>query len=146
MDKFSYLSNGDVNAFEELYKQFKNNPESVDSSWQHFFKGFEFQKADYENGEEISENMHKEFKVLNLINDYRFRGHLFTQTNPVRERRNYEPKLAIENYGLTSDDLNETFQVGDEIGIGPASLKKIIEFPQKNIALYLHNNKLLDMT
>jgi 2-oxoglutarate dehydrogenase E1 component len=128
MDKLSFLSNGDVNAFEELYQQFKNNPESVDSSWQNFFKGFEFQKADYENGEEISGNMHKEFKVLNLINDYRFRGHLFTKTNPVRERRNYEPKLVIENYGLTPADLSETFQAGNEIGIGPVSLKQIIEF------------------
>lgn len=128
MDKFSYLSNGDVNAFEELYQQFKKDPNSIEFGWQKFFEGFEFQKADYENGEEISGNMHKEFKVLNLINDYRFRGHLFTKTNPVRERRHYEPKLDIENYGLTEADLTETFQAGNEIGIGPATLNEIISF------------------
>ena len=108
MDQFSNVGNGDVNAFEHLYQQYKNDPNSVDVSWQHFFKGFDFQRSNYDGGG-ISENMHKEFKVLNLINDYRFRGHLFTKTNPVRERRNYEPKLDIENYGLTTADLDVVF-------------------------------------
>lgn len=35
--------------------------------------------------------MAKEFKVLEYINAYRQRGHLFTRTNPVRERRTYTP-------------------------------------------------------
>ncbi len=126
MDQFSNVGNGDVNAFEHLYQQYKNDPNSVDVSWQHFFKGFDFQRSNYDGGG-ISENMHKEFKVLNLINDYRFRGHLFTKTNPVRERRNYEPKLDIENYGLTTADLDVVFQAGEDVGIGPAPLKDIIE-------------------
>lgn len=125
MDQFSNIGNGDVNAFEHLYQEYKKDPNSVDISWQHFFKGFDFQKSNYDEG--ISENMHKEFKVLNLINDYRFRGHLFTKTNPVRERRNYEPKLDIENYGLTTTDLEVVFQAGEEVGIGPATLKEIID-------------------
>lgn len=127
MDKFSFIGNGDVNAFDELYEQYKKDPNTVDASWQKFFQGFEFQKSDYssESGE-ISENMHKEFKVLNLINDYRFRGHLFTKTNPVRERRKYEPTLDIQHYGLTDADLEVEFQAGEEIGLGKAKLKDII--------------------
>lgn len=126
MDKFSYLGNGDVSAFETLYEQYKTNPDSVDSSWQAFFKGFEFQTTDYSGVAPVSENMNKEFKVISLINDYRFRGHLFTKTNPVRERRQYSPTLAIENYGLSEKDLNTTFQAGEEVGIGPSTLKDII--------------------
>ncbi len=125
MDKFSYLSNGDVAAFDELYSQYKQDPASVDSGWQRFFEGFEFQHTDFESGG-ISENMHKEFKVMNLIHAYRTRGHLFTKTNPVRERRKYSPTLAIENFALSEKDLEETFQSGEEIGIGPAKLKDII--------------------
>ncbi len=128
MDKFSYIGNGDVNAFEDLYQQYKQNPKLVDESWQHFFKGFEFQQSNYEEGSgAIPENLHKEFKVLNLIDDYRFRGHLFTKTNPVRERRNYEPKLDIENYGLSKEDLTKTFQAGEEVGLGHTTLQHIID-------------------
>jgi len=126
MDKFSYLSNGDVGAFDELYTRYKADPTSVDEGWQRFFEGFEFQHTDFESGD-VPENMHKEFKVINLINDYRSRGHLFTKTNPVRERRKYTPSLDIENYGLTEKDLEDTFQAGEEIGIGNAKLKDIIK-------------------
>ena len=126
MDKFSFLSNGDVNAFEDLYKKYKQDPSSVDTGWARFFEGFEFQKANYEEGG-FSENMHKEFKVLNLIEDYRQRGHLFTKTNPVRERRKYSPSLDIANYGLNDEDRNTVFQAGEETGIGAATLNEIIE-------------------
>ena len=40
MDKFSHLGNSDVNAIETLYKSYRDNPESVDSSWHSFFQGF----------------------------------------------------------------------------------------------------------
>jgi len=128
MDKFSFLSNGDVNAFEDLYKKFKQDPSSIDTGWARFFEGFEFQKANYEDSDSgFSENMGKEFKVLTLIEDYRQRGHLFTKTNPVRERRKYSPSLDIENYGLTEADRNTVFQSGETTGIGPATLNQIIE-------------------
>ena len=81
----------------------------------------------YEDGGEIPENFQKEFKVINLINGYRDRGHLFTKTNPVRDRRTYSPTLAIENFGLEESDLDMVFQAGEEIGIGPATLRAIID-------------------
>lgn len=64
--------------------------------------------------------------MINLINGYRQRGHLFTKTNPVRTRRTYTPSLSIENFGLITDDLEKEFQAGNEIGIGKAKLKEII--------------------
>ncbi|MCX7728043.1 MAG: 2-oxoglutarate dehydrogenase E1 component [Bacteroidia bacterium] len=131
MDKFSFLSNADVNAIEELYIKYLKNPSDVDASWHDFFKGFDFARAQYKElpseTSEIPENISKEFKVITLINAYRMRGHLFTKTNPVRHRRVYTPNLDIENFGLTKQDLDTTFQAGNEIGIGAAPLKKIIE-------------------
>jgi 2-oxoglutarate dehydrogenase E1 component len=126
MDKVSYVGNADVNAIDDLYKNYQKDPESVDIGWQKFFEGFDFARTDFDEGGEIPENVHKEFKVLNLINAYRNRGHLFTKTNPVRERRKYTPTLAIENFGLSDADLNTVFQSGEECGIGPAKLKDII--------------------
>jgi 2-oxoglutarate dehydrogenase E1 component len=126
MDKVTYVGNADVNAIEHLYQSYTKDPQSVDIGWQKFFEGFDFARTNYEDGGEIPENFQKEFKVLNLINGYRSRGHLFTKTNPVRERRKYEPTLAIENFGLETADMQTVFQAGDQIGIGAATLKDII--------------------
>lgn len=128
MDKFSYLGNSDVNAIDDLFIQFQKDPGSVDKTWQDFFKGFEFARADYAssaNGQ-VPENVSKEFKVINLINGYRMRGHLFTKTNPVRQRRKYKPDLSIDVFGLSESDLDTVFQAGTEIEIGPAKLRDIV--------------------
>ena len=127
MEKVSYLGNADVNAIEFLYNQYCLDPESVDEGWKKFFEGFEFAKTVFDSEGSIPENFQKEFKVLNLINGYRTRGHLFTKTNPVRERRQYLPTLAIENFGLKESDLAEKFQAGNELGLGIATLQNIIK-------------------
>lgn len=127
MDKTSYIGNADPNAIDYLYKQYQNDPESVDIGWKKFFEGFEFAQVNFDSPEDIPENFQKEFKVINLINGYRTRGHLFTKTNPVRERRQYHPDLSIENFGLFEADLKTVFQAGEQVNIGPASLQEIIE-------------------
>ena len=133
MDSFSFLSNTDTNSIDDLYNQYKKDPSSVDISWARFFEGFDFQKSEYAvlpGGDALSgagaEALQKEFKVINLINGYRQRGHLFTKTNPVRERRKYSPTLSIENFGLSAADLETTFHAGTEVGLGDAKLKDII--------------------
>ena len=125
MDKHSYLSNADGAVIEDYYQRYINDPESVSEGWKKFFEGFEFARKNYDT--DVPENFNKEFKVLDLINGYRSRGHLFTKTNPVRARRTYRPTLDIENYGLEKTDLETVFQAGNEIGIGPAKLKDIID-------------------
>lgn len=134
MDKFSYLGNADVSAIEELFTRFQQDSTSVDASWQDFFKGFEFARADYssESGGEgavttaMAQHIAKEFRVLNLINGYRQRGHLFTKTNPVRNRRKYKPDLGLDVFDLDDKDLDTVFQAGKEIEIGPAKLRDIV--------------------
>ena len=59
---------------------------------------------------------------------YKRQGHLFTATNPVRERRNYYPNLDIQYFGLNESDLEKSFNAGIEIGLGVAKLKDIISF------------------
>jgi len=142
MDKFSFVGNSEIQSIESLYQQYLEAPDSLDASWKQFFQGFDFALANYKlagkqpagvsvtaaaTGSSNSENVDKEFKVVNLITDYRQRGHFFTKTNPVRQRRQYYPSLDIENFGLTEADLDTVFQAGKRIGIGPAPLKSIIE-------------------
>jgi 2-oxoglutarate dehydrogenase E1 component len=133
MDKFSYLGSGDVTAIEGIYAQYLQDNNSVEESWKKFFEGFEFGRKNFTEGAggEIPSNVKKEFSVINLINGYRSRGHLFTHTNPVRERRQYTPTLDIENFDLEKSDLDTIFHAGTQIGIGPAKLSDIIAHLQQ---------------
>lgn len=157
MDKFSYLGNADVNAIEALFASYQKDPESVDASWRDFFKGFDFARAEYSGdtgdgavSKAMSQHIAKEFKVLNLINGYRMRGHLFTKTNPVRNRRKYKPDLSLDVFDLSEADLDEVFQAGKEIQIGPARLRDIVAHLQQTYCqsigaeyMYIRNPNLL---
>ena len=133
MDKYSFLNAAHTGYFAQLYDQYLQQPDSVEPSWRAFFQGFDFGMENSSTGEsddvsiEIPEHLQREFKVVQLIDAYRTRGHLFTKTNPVRDRRTYTPNLDIENYGLSKADLNEVFSAGETMGIGPSTLTKIIE-------------------
>ncbi|MCF8347629.1 MAG: 2-oxoglutarate dehydrogenase E1 component [Bacteroidales bacterium] len=127
MDNYSFVNHPDPAVIESLYQQYLSDPKSVDSSWQAFFAGFDLAQKQYPLLPE-SHATSDEFKVINLINDYRRRGHLFTSTNPVRKRRTYLPTLDIENYGLSAKNLDQYFYAGEKIGIGKAKLRDIVGF------------------
>lgn len=125
-DQFSFLSNADPAAIEEMYKRYQQDAQSVDAGWRQFFSGFDFARARFGDDASVSPAQAKEINVMNLISGYRQRGHLFTKTNPVRDRRAYSPTLEIENFGLDDSDLDTVFHAGSEIGIGAATLREII--------------------
>src|SRR5690606_22247929 len=133
MDKFSFLNAIHPSQIAELYEKYLQFPDSVEPSWRAFFQAFDFgaensaheffgtteraETPEYDVGA-ICADVIKEFQVVKLIDGYRTRGHLFTKTNPVRERRKYSPSLAIENFGLSQHDLKATFRAGEILGIG----------------------------
>jgi 2-oxoglutarate dehydrogenase E1 component len=133
MDRYSFLNAVHPSYIAELYDKYLQFPDAVEPSWRAFFQGFDF---GIENGSidalgiepqsRIPENVLKEFQVIRLIDGYRSRGHLFTKTNPVRDRRKYSPTLDIENFGLSQGDLQIKFQAGEVLGIGEATLEDIL--------------------
>lgn len=128
MDKYSYISNADGSYIDELYNTYLSDPQSVDESWQKFFEGYEFSLQQYgDEGAVSNEDTLRETKVRNYIHAWRTRGHLESNTNPVRKRKDRKALLTLGDHGLTEDDLDTEFDVGNEIGIGRASLRKIVE-------------------
>ena len=145
MDRFSFLNTIHAQLIDDLYEQYRKYPDALEPSWKAFFQGFDFALENYgdegyisENGQpsvvvqqvnnsNIPDEIRKEFLVMNLIEAYRSRGHLFTKTNPVRDRRTYSPTLSIENFGLSTADLNTKFNCAIEIGLKEATtLQNII--------------------
>ncbi|MCL7753870.1 2-oxoglutarate dehydrogenase E1 component [Polaribacter sp. Z022] len=130
MDKFSFLNAAHTGFIADLYDKYLVNPDAIEPSWRSFFQGYDLANENYslkdDDSLEIPEEVHKEFLVVDLINGYRTRGHLFTKTNPVRDRRQYQPTLDIENFGLNENDLDIEFSAGEVLGLGKVKLSKII--------------------
>ena len=134
MDNFSFLNAAHSAYFADLYDQYLKNPDSLEPSWRAFFQGYDFGTKNNFIEEivegvthQIPDSVKKEFNVINLIDAYRSRGHLFTKTNPVRDRRTYSPNLRINNFDLDESDLDKIFNAGDILGIGPQPLKVIVQ-------------------
>ncbi|QMW01929.1 2-oxoglutarate dehydrogenase E1 component [Spirosoma foliorum] len=155
MDQYSYIANSDAAYVDQLYQAYKQDQQSVDESWQQFFKGFEFSltygeettgkpAAATPNGVSANGNgqataskpvdathAEKEVSVASLIKAYRSRGHLLAKTNPLKARKDRQPRIDLPDYALTDADLDTVFDSGKLLGIGPATLRVIMESLRK---------------
>jgi 2-oxoglutarate dehydrogenase E1 component len=144
MKDFSYITSSHPEFIENLYRDFLNDPRSVDPELKSFFEGFDFAVGngkvssnvataiastvtapppDGINPNEI--NWKKELGAYRMILGYRNKGHLIAKTNPIRERKDRDANLNLGFFGLAEDDLDKVFQIGERIGIGPATLRDI---------------------
>ena len=141
MDRFSFLNAAHTAYFAELYDQYLQNPDSIEPSWRSFFQGFDFANEFANPTEELgnvtidnsnlSEKIEKEIRVIQLIEAYRTNGHLFSKTNPVRDRRTFSPSLAIENFHLSSTDLTTVFQSSTLVNKTAITLGELIQLLEK---------------
>lgn len=147
---FSHLSSSDITFIDSLYDSFRSNPDSVDESWQRFFQGFEFSSGTFgtsgSSGEGIGDSqLRAEFNVFRLVQSFRTRGHLLADTNPVRPRRDRQARISLEEYGLSDADRSTVFQVGEFVGLGPATLDQILDHMKEIYCAkigfqYMHSN------
>lgn len=130
MKDYSYVYNAHPTFIEKMYREFHQNPDSVDSGWRTFFEGFEFagsaQQDDVSGGEYLSGSVTKEFGVLSLIFGFRTRGHLLSDTNPIRKRKDRRAHLNLQDHNLDESDMDQVFQAGKEIGLENGTLRQIL--------------------
>ncbi|HEU4632639.1 MAG TPA: 2-oxoglutarate dehydrogenase E1 component [Flavisolibacter sp.] len=141
MKDFSYITHSHPSYIESLYQDFIQNPESVDPEFRKFFEGFDFALANAANGSTVAVpaegkavdtvQLSREFAVYNLIQAYRKKAHLVAKTNPIRERKDRGANLDLKYFGLSEADLQQNFAAGQFIGLGTASLQRIIDRLQK---------------
>ena len=127
---YSHLLSSDSAYIDSMYEDYKKDPSALDESWQMFFKGFEYKLDDVmgstEGGTISDDTLIKEFNVFRLVQAYRARGHLLSDTNPIRPRKDRAAKLELAEYGLKESDLEQEFICGKFLGLGKAKLKDII--------------------
>ncbi|MBK8969308.1 MAG: 2-oxoglutarate dehydrogenase E1 component [Saprospiraceae bacterium] len=134
MKDISAVSNAHPQYIESLYRSWQSDPESVESDWAFFFKGFDFALTEAggngaSNGAPKSSgtDLLKEFGVLGLIHGYRTRGHMLSTTNPIKPRKDRQPRLDLADYGLAETDLDRRFAAGVEMEMPNATLREILD-------------------
>lgn len=147
----SPLAGSNAAYVEQLYEDYLDDPNSVPEKWRRFFA--ELPKV---NGHEVEishasvrkqfrdmaqhkpvsapgagagvEYVHKQVRVLQLINAYRFRGHQKAILDPLQLHDHPElPELHLSFHELTDADLNTEFETGSlAIETRKAKLKDIL--------------------
>ncbi len=141
MQKLSYLNSSNAIYIDELFGQYCQDPESIDSSWRFFFDGLELggeldpDGLSRSDGPSISASSSSagssadfktEAKVVDLIVAYRQVGRLLAQVNPLRAAPISSPLLDLARFGLSDGDLTKKFSAGHLLGLGAVSLQEII--------------------
>lgn len=143
---------------EELYAQYQENPEKVDAGWRSFFEtqhgiAAPLQLVSAPNGaarpvhalpreperrapvvpvtvpnHELLTKVVTRARVVQLVNAYRVRGHLFAHVDPLDVPPSAPPELELANFELGAADLDKQFPTVDVAGTPPTlTLRAIIE-------------------
>ncbi|MCO5231249.1 MAG: 2-oxoglutarate dehydrogenase E1 component [Chitinophagales bacterium] len=128
MMDLSFLLNAHPSYVDQLYRDFLKNPDAVEREWRIFFEGYDFSSKSSNTtiGEQSLILDPKEFKVVKLIYAYRNKGHLVSDTNPIRPRKDRHADLDLKYYDLGDDDMDTEFYGGHELGLGRATLRDIL--------------------
>ena len=128
MAHLDYLNRGNLDYIENLFQQYRANPDQTPPEWKMFF-----------NGVELAQNLstgflpEKELAVFQLISAYRNDGHLKARLDPLQIKQNNHSKhTALSTFGLDEKDLNKTFQISSILGLKAGeTLQSILDFMEK---------------
>ncbi|MFZ5569156.1 MAG: 2-oxoglutarate dehydrogenase E1 component [Thermodesulfobacteriota bacterium] len=110
------------------YARWRQDPASVSPDWRHFFQGFELGRSGGE-GEAVctADQALKQARVEALKYRYRDMGHLLSCLDPLAACPTDHPLLSLAAFGLSLDDLGETFHTRRFGRDGRATLKEILQ-------------------
>src|SRR3981081_1202087 len=144
----SYLFGGNAPFIEDLYEAYLQNPDAVTPEWRRYFDQMQQLPGarDVAHGPIVESFVQraragapraapavarldrKQVSVVQLVAEYRFRGVLLAQLDPLKRR---EPphiaELEPAYYDLTEADMDTVFNTGSLIGPEQATLRELIK-------------------
>jgi 2-oxoglutarate dehydrogenase E1 component len=149
----SYLFGGNAPYVEELYEKYLEDAASVPEEWRGYFdklqllpggaakdmahapivESFVLQaKTGTKRAAPPAGLDRKQVSVIQLVAEYRFRGCLLADLDPLkRQQKPHIPELEPAYYDLTEADMDTVFNTGSLIGPEQATLREIIRALQE---------------
>ncbi len=137
---------------ESMYEQYRQSPETLSEQWQAFFAGLDQQ--DHPDLTEPVRPQQKPFTIFNppslnggglrrpqrlevagrqekldqLIRNYRVRGHILAEIDPLGSTRGNPPEVQPEFYGFTEEDMKSRFSTSWMGGPEVRTLREIVQW------------------
>jgi 2-oxoglutarate dehydrogenase E1 component len=129
---------------DSLYRQFLEDPESVDPTWALFFAGYQW-KGDgvgAENGadggpvvltssgavpEGVAHTEAAHLRCYGLVHTYREFGHLIADLDPLERGPREHPVLALSEFGFSEADLDQIVECSAYKGLQEGTLAEFLE-------------------
>jgi 2-oxoglutarate dehydrogenase E1 component len=109
-------------VIEAAYRQWRQDPASVDVSWRWFFEGFELGSVQAPAGSDSRQS-----SVVRLIYAYRDLGHFVAHLDPLNEARGSHALLELSEFGLSDADLDRSFDTAPFVGLpARATLRQLL--------------------
>src|SRR6266513_162591 len=150
MDQTSLPNSFSLEFLESLYQYYLRDPQSVPSDWRRYFESLSEGNGS-SKGQSIAPAF-KQWSIFNppaaggngaaaeqatgavlqervdqLIRNYRVRGHMAAQLDPLGIVRPTPPELDLGFYGFTEADLERRFACESMCGGGTLTLREIVE-------------------
>ena len=120
------MDRNNLDYIENLFEQYRGNPQSVNHDWKLFFDGVEM-ASHLERGAFSK----KELQVYNLIQAYREDGHLKAQLDPLGLQEPIGEHLELSRFELETEDLDKNFEVFSFLHKDFKNLKEMLLFLEK---------------
>lgn len=138
---------------DSLYRQYLEDPDSVDVSWALFFAGYQVggnglrdsavaherdsrepvvltaQGALPEGARETI--AHAELRIYDLVFTYRTYGHLIAELDPLGQAKREHPLLDLSEFGYTDEDLDQNVHCTTYRGLQEGTLGQFLESLRK---------------
>ncbi len=124
MNFLDFIARANPEYVEGLYRQFKDDPASVDERWALVFAGYEFASR---NGAVPSSDGEPALRVADLVEAYRNFGHLIADLDPLGHSPRSHPYLELGRFGLTADDLRRTVSSGTFRGLVDVPFAELLD-------------------
>jgi 2-oxoglutarate dehydrogenase E1 component len=133
MQKIDFSGGFNTAYFDQLYKQFLENPESLGAEWVAFFQGFELGNDSQSPGQTLpppGPTVNVSDQVQLLVHSYQELGHLLADLNPLNaplsHGNEYQPLLELSQFGLAEKAASEIVGAGGFEGPTDGSLGDLV--------------------
>ena len=139
MRSFTLPTYANADLIERAYRDWLQNPDSVDPTWRAFFQGFALGSGESggtpaallgqtaaAKGVQILDSA-KQGQVLRLISAHRGRGHLQAHLDPLGAPPTPPEHLSLAHFGLSAEELNQSFSVGTYKDGAPCRLGGLLD-------------------
>jgi 2-oxoglutarate dehydrogenase E1 component len=150
MDETALPNSVSLEFVEKLYQDYLRDPESIQPDWRRYFQALS-EGNGFSKGESITPSFKQwsifsppgasangaaaeeatgailQERVDQLIRNYRVRGHMAAQLDPLGIPRAAPPELDLDFYGFTEADLERRFSCESMCGGNTLTLRDIVE-------------------